>query len=185
MPVLHEEISLYPEWLLDEQDQDAAGRQWWVLYTKARQEKSLARDLVGYEVPFYLPLVRKNSAHRGRKITSHLPLFPGYVFLCGSEQDRVQALTTNRISRVLNVSDSEGLRRDLCQIHRLITADEPLTVEARLSAGSRVRVRFGPLAGVEGSVLSRRGATRLVVSVDFLQQGASVEIDDFMLEPID
>jgi hypothetical protein len=34
-------------------------------------------------------------------------------------------------------------------------------------------------------VLVRRNHTRLLVSVDFLQQGASVEIDDFLLECAD
>ena len=67
---------------------------------------------------------------------------------------------------------------------QLIAANMPLTVESRLGPGDRVRVRFGSLAGIEGTVLSRRGEVRLVVCVDFLQQGASVEIDDFMLEPI-
>ena len=38
---------------------------------------------------------------------------------------------------------------------------------------------------MEGTVLVRRGKTRLIVSVTFLQQGASVEVDDFNLEPID
>jgi hypothetical protein len=38
---------------------------------------------------------------------------------------------------------------------------------------------------LEGTVLVRRGKTRLIVSITFLQQGASVEVDDFNLEPID
>jgi transcriptional antiterminator RfaH len=155
------------------------------LYTKARQEKAIARDLLGYEIPFYLPLVKKTSVCRGRKISAHIPLFSGYVFLFGSEEERVQSLTTNRISRVLTVPDPGGLRRDLRQVHRLIEANMPLTVESRLVPGTRVRVRRGPLEGLEGRVLTRRDGVRLLVSVDFLQQGASVEIDDFMLEPID
>jgi len=34
-------------------------------------------------------------------------------------------------------------------------------------------------------VLTRRGETRLLVRVNFIQKGASVEVDDFLLEPID
>jgi hypothetical protein len=34
-------------------------------------------------------------------------------------------------------------------------------------------------------VLNRSGQTRLVVSVDFLQRGASVEIDDSTLERVE
>jgi hypothetical protein len=41
------------------------------------------------------------------------------------------------------------------------------------------------LAGLEGTVLARHGRTRLLVAVDFLQQGASVDVEDCFLEPID
>ena len=95
------------------------------------------------------------------------------------------SLATNRVLRVLPVNDGQRLIADLRQIERLIQANVPLTVESRLQAGRNVRVRSGPLAGVEGVVLRRRGETRLLVSVNFLQQGASVEIEDFCLEPLD
>lgn len=185
MPILAQESCLFPETLLTGLPSEMPGCQWWVLYTKARQEKAIARDLSAYEVPFYLPIVRKTAMCRDRKVTSHVPLFPGYVFLFGSEDQRVQALTTNRISRVLPVYDPERLERDLQQIWQLIATKVPLTVEARLEPGERVRVRYGPFEGLEGVVLRRQGETRLLVTVDFLQRGASVEIDDFMLEPID
>lgn len=161
------------------------GCQWWVLYTKARQEKAVARELLACEVPFYLPIVKKTSVCRDRKVTSHVPLFPGYVFLFGSDDHRVRALTTNRISRVLTVYDPERFEHDLRQVSQLIATKMPLTVEARLVPGQRVRVRHGPFEGLEGVVMRRHGETRLLVTVNYLQRGASVEIDDFMLEPID
>ena len=75
-------------------------------------------------------------------------------------------------------TDGEWLA-ELCRVNR-----DPNTSYI-FHPGDRVRVRRGPLAGVEGTVLTRRGRKRLLVSVDFLQQGASVEIEDFLLEPID
>jgi transcription antitermination factor NusG len=97
----------------------------------------------------------------------------------------VRGLTTNRISRILPVDDADQLVHDLRQIRQLIAANVPLTVESRLRPGQRVRVRQGAFAGVEGIVMKRRGEMRLLVSITFLQQGASVEIDDFLLEPLD
>ena len=94
-------------------------------------------------------------------------------------------MPTNRISRIRPVHDPDGLRRDLCDLSKLIAADAPLTVESRMVPGHRIRVRHGMLAGLECTVLTRRGKTRLLVSVNFLQQGASVEIEDYMLERID
>jgi transcription antitermination factor NusG len=185
MPILSEEPSLYPEDLLDEMACQPSERRWWVLYTRARQEKAISRDLLCFQIPFYLPLVKKTWASRGRKISSHTPLVPGYVFLYGSEQERIHSLTTNRVSRVLTIDDPARLLYDLRQLRRLIASRAPLTVESRLVPGNHVRVRHGPLAGLEGTVLTRRGETRLLVRVDFIQKGASVEVDDFLLEPAD
>ena len=185
MPILKEEPNLHPETLLDEVPSDAPDRRWYAIYTKARQEKSLARELYQYRVPFYLPLIKKTNVSRGRRRTSLAPLFGGYLFLFADESERVRCLTTNRVSRVLQVDDAEQLVFDLQQLRQLIVAGAPLTVESRLDEGNRVRVRQGAFAGLEGTVVKRRGETRLLVSINFLQKGASVEIDDFLLEPLD
>ena len=184
MPILREQPNIYPETLLDDPVAEPSDRRWWVLYTKARQEKAVSRDLLGYEIPFYLPLVKKESVSRGRRRSSFIPLFAGYVFLYGSEEERTRSLTTNRISRVLSVDHPELFLHDLRQFRQLIATDAPLTIESRLVPGDRVRVLHGSFAGLEGTVLKRRGKTRLLVCVNFLQQGASVEVDDFLLEPI-
>ncbi len=185
MPILKEEASMYPETLLDAAPGELGNCRWLALYTKARQEKSLARELLKYRVPFYLPLVRKTNIARGRKRTSLVPLFAGYLFLCGSEEQRLRALATNRVCRILKVEDADQLLFDLRQLRQLIAANAPLTVESRLGPGQQVRVRQGAFAGLEGTVLKRRGETRLLVSINFLQQGASVEIDDFLLDPLE
>ncbi len=144
-----------------------------------------SRHLLANQIPHYLPVVQKTYISCGRKFSARVPLFPGYVFMLGTEQERVSSLTSNRVSRILPVHDRLRLRAELEQLFRLIISGAPLTVEQRLAPGNRVRVRRGALAGMEGTVLVRRRKTRLLVSITFLQQGASVEVDDFNLEPID
>lgn len=158
---------------------------WWVLYTKARQEKSLARELYAFQIPFYLPLIKKTTVAKGRKRTSFAPLFSGYIFLHATEAQRIKSMTTNRISRILTVNDPDQLVHDLEQLRRLIALDAPLSLEQQLAPGDKVRVKQGALMGLEGTVMVRRGVTRLLVSVNFLQQGASVEVEDYLLERID
>jgi len=184
VPILKEEPSLFPETLLQDCIQETSDRRWWVIYTKARQEKSFARELFAFRIPFYLPLVKKTAIFKGRKRTSFVPLFSGYVFLCATEAERIKSMTTNRISRILSVNDPEQLVYDLEQLRRLIASNVPMNVEQKLP-GNRVRVKQGALMGLEGTVLVRRGVTRLLVSVNFLQQGASVEVDDYLLERVD
>jgi transcription antitermination factor NusG len=180
---------LYPEHLLDEPGESPAfepgDRHWWVVYTKSRQEKSLARELLKYQVPFYLPQVKNTTIVQGRRRTTFMPLFTGYVFMLADEAERVRALTTNRISRTLNVEETEQLLLDLRQIKRLIESNAPLTIERRLAPGQKVRIKQGALMGMEGTVLLRRGETRLLVAVNFLQQGASIEVQDYLLERLD
>lgn len=184
MPILGAETSIYPPTLLNELQQSPEERRWVVFHTKARQEKAFARQLVSMDIPFFLPLVNKQNLIRGRKVSSYVPVFGGYIFLFVSEEERVKALTTNRTTSMLEVVDQEQLVQDLQNVERLIQVDAPLTVESRLIAGQRVRIKAGPMEGLEGVVEKRRGQSVLYVSVTMLQQSATMEIDDYLLEPI-
>jgi transcriptional antiterminator RfaH len=184
MPVLPVETALFPENLFDDRPTLAStGRLWWVLHTRPRQEKCLARQLRQSEAPFYLPLVARRKIIRGRIVTSHNPLFGGYVFLLAHERERIAALTTGRVVHALRVADQEQLGNDLSQLHRLIESGAPVMPEERLTPGMPVEIRSGPLAGLQGTVLRTASGRRFVVQVNFIQRGASVELDDFMLAP--
>jgi transcriptional antiterminator RfaH len=112
-------------------------------------------------------------------------LFPGYVFVYGDERARYAALTTDCVSRWLPVADPAALTRDLRHIQHLIEIGAPLTLEARLQPGMRVRIRSGMFLGLEGAIIRRENRLRLLVAVKFLQQGASVLLDDCQVEPAD
>lgn len=184
MPILAPEPSLFPETLLDEPLPDETQRHWWAVYTRARQEKSLARQLRAMAVPHYLPLVPKVSLIGSRRVKSLLPLFSSYLFMYASEQERIEALATRRIAQLHPAPEDRALVRDLRNVRMLIASGAPLTVESRLEAGQRVRVKNGALMGLEGTIIARRGEDRLLVAIEFLQQGVSVLIHDYQVEPI-
>jgi transcription antitermination factor NusG len=187
MPILARELDLFPDDLLEQPGLgQEADQRWWAVYTKSRHEKELMRRLRALNIAFYTPLIprRKRSA-AGRTLTTYIALFAGYVFLYGDESTRYRALTTNCVSRWLQVPDGVELTKDLRRIHQLIEAGAPLTPEARLEMGTRVRVRSGPLAGIEGIIIKRAGSTRLQISVNFLQQGASLLLEDHAVERVD
>ena len=52
-------------------------------------------------MPFFLPLHERHWRNRGRQFRSYLPLFPGYVFLRGTADERLKALETNLVANVL------------------------------------------------------------------------------------
>jgi transcriptional antiterminator RfaH len=186
MPILTAEPDLYPDDLLEREHWPADADQcWWALYTRSRCEKELMRRLRVMQIPYYGPTIEKRGrTPKGRINTSFVPLFANYVFLYGDATQRYAALTTNCVSRDLVVVEGEQLATDLRQLRRLIQSGLPITPEAKLQPGARVRMRSGPLVGQEGIVLRRHGETRLLVAVKFLQQGATVQIDECDLEKL-
>ena len=106
------------------------------------------------------------------------------MFLFANEEERVKALTTDRIVQLLPAPSGEKIVQDLQNVQALIKAGAPLTLESRLEIGRKVRVKSGALMGLEGEIISRRGEDRLLIGVQFLQQGASILIRDFQVEPI-
>lgn len=178
------EPDLFPEKLFEAmKPPEATGRVWWILHTRPRQEKRLAKELHRRRVPFYLPLIRRNYTLRARTMTSHVPLFSSYVFLLGDREERIAALVTKRVVNTLAVSDQTSLWQDLGRIHRLINSGAPVAPMDRLVPGTLVRICSGPLAGMEGRLLSTAGR-RFVVQIDLIQRGASVLLDEYCVTEI-
>lgn len=185
MPILRKEPEIYPKELLsDPSIYDELSRNWWCLYTRSRREKELCRRLILMRVPYYAPTIPKRyRAPNGRLRTSHIPLFANYVFVLGNETDRLEALSTNCISRCTLVTDRQQFLTDLRQIQQLISKGVPLTPEGKLEAGQGVRIKNGPFAGYEGVVIRREGKTRFLLALHFLEKGVSIELDEGSLEP--
>lgn len=186
MPILKREDDIFPKGLLfDTCLLDDPERHWWSIYTISRREKDLMRKLKVMKVPFYGPVIPKRyRSQAGRLRTSHVPLFPNYIFMLGTDDQRYQALTTNCISRCNPVENRRQLVHDLRQIFEVVGAGIPLTPEARLEPGNQVRVKSGPFSGYEGIVIRREGKTRLLLSIRYLEQGVSMEMDEGLLEPM-
>jgi transcription antitermination factor NusG len=159
--------------------------QWWVAHTRSRNEKALAHDLIGKNINYFLPMTWKVRRRSHRTIRSLLPLFSGYLFFCGNENERIGLLRTNRVANLIEVKDQEKLLDELLQIEYALRAGAPLTPHKYIKTGQRCRVIAGPLLGLEGIVVTTKNATRLVLQINMLGQAASVEIDIDMIEPVD
>ncbi|MDB4506244.1 KOW motif-containing protein [bacterium] len=183
MPILPPEPDAHPENVLDLQE--STEENWWLFYTRSRQEKQLMRRLRSLNIKHYAPQIphRKRSP-AGRVRTTYAPLFNNYVFMLGTEDNRYKAVCTGCIVKNDPITDTEQFIADLKQVHRLVNTGAPLTVESRIEVGETVRVRSGAFSGYEGIVIRRDQETRLVVSVQFMERGVSVKLEDCQLESI-
>jgi transcriptional antiterminator RfaH len=159
------------------------GTQWWLIHTKPRQEKALARELQNIGVPHYLPVTKCKALTRGRPRITRAPQFPGYLFLRGDSEQRLSALKTNRIVATHRIDDQIELANQLWVLADLIEKGVPLRIEERLVAGQYVRVKSGLLRDKQGFVMKRAGKTRLFVFINQMLGGVSLEIEQHLLEP--
>jgi transcription antitermination factor NusG len=173
--------------------------QWWVAHTKSRNEKALAQDLIHRDISYFLPMSWRVRRIRKRTVRSLLPLFNGYLFFCGDDNQRTELFRTNRVANVITVKDQEKLLSELLQIEQALQSGAPLSPHKYIKAGQRCRVIAGPLTDLQGVVVKAgrhkttrseggvklQNTIRLVLQIDILGQAASVEIDADMTEIID
>ena len=166
-------------------DAAAGDGQWFVLRTRSRQEKAVVSELAAMGTAHYLPLVRTARYYGRRKVQVDLPLFPGYVFLFGELEQAYDADRSRRVAQLIRVPDQAELQRQLENLELALSRGAQPEACSQFEAGVRVEVRSGPFKGVQGVVQSRGRADRLVLEVGVLGQGASLEIEQTLLEPID
>ncbi|HUP18735.1 MAG TPA: transcription termination/antitermination NusG family protein [Gemmatimonadota bacterium] len=180
MPILKREPDVYPEDLFSRDQPDLP---WRVAYLHARRVKALARFLRERRLAFYLPQQEKEGIYGGRRRLSHLPLFPGYVFIKTDAVDRNTVYQSNQVVRILDVEDQGLLDRQLRHIWALQQGGALLVPHPYLGPGDEVKITHGPFRGLTGTVIREKGRTRLVVSVTFLRQAVAVEVDRDLLAP--
>jgi transcription antitermination factor NusG len=115
-----------------------------------------------------------------------MPLFPCYVFVRGGLERKLDILTTPGVHAFV-VSCGQPAVIPPEQIDAVRTATEnSLHIEPHpfLKTGDHVRVKVGPLEGVEGILVRKKNMYRLVISVELLGSSAAVEIDAFSLERV-
>ena len=162
-----------------------ASRTWIALRTKSRQEKAVARCVRARDIEYYLPLIEKVSSVRGRMLRTKVPVFPGYVFLRGELDDAYDEALSPRICQIITIRDQQRFSLELAQVKRALESPVAIELYPFAARGRRCRVARGPLQGVEGVVLERKNAHRLVLQVDIIGQGVALEIDAGMLEALE
>jgi transcription antitermination factor NusG len=159
---------------------------WYALYTCPRHEKRVAEQIEQRSISCFLPVYRSVRRWKDRRKELELALFPGYVFVRIDLKDRLRVLQLASVVRFVSfngqpvpLSDGEvkslmnGLASGVCA--------EP---HPYLTVGRRVRVRYGPMAGMQGILVRRKEGFRLVLSIDLIMRSVMLEVDEADVEPL-
>jgi transcription antitermination factor NusG len=155
---------------------------WHVAHTRPRCEKKLLQSCLQAGVEAQLPCYRSARRYRGKVAVFHKPLFPGYVFLKLPREQRNIILQNDYLANLLDVPDQEQFSRQLNDILRALATDLEIRLAPTIGEGMRVKVKAGPLRGVEGWVEKRHGVSTVLIRLDFIGQAAAVKLEATDLE---
>jgi transcription antitermination factor NusG len=152
---------------------------WFAVYTRHQHERKVASRLAEQQFETFFPTYVELHRWKDRRKEVSMPLFPGYVFFRGLLERRVQILSVPGVHFIVSAGQSpaEIPGHEVDALRRAVHHGLPLEPFPFLNAGDRVRVVHGPLSGVEGLLIRKKDALRLVLSVEILGRSAAVEVD--------
>ncbi len=157
---------------------------WFVAHTRPRREKRLAEHCRRQCIPATLPCYDSAHKYRGKTVVFQKPLFPGYVFLQLEPRQKDVVRQSDHVANLLEVFDQETFQRQLHDILTALGAKVGVRLAPAIGEGMRVRIKAGPLQGIEGWVEQRYGMSTVLLRLDFINQAAAVKLDADLLDPI-
>lgn len=150
---------------------------WYAVRARSRHEKLIARQLEARRLECFLPVYERRSRWQDRVKMVTWPLFPGYLFTrIRLDQRNLVVTLSGVVGLVGSGRRPQSVPEDQIErIRRMCQAPTAMPC-AYLVAGDPCEIIQGPLAGLRGILIRRKGAYRLVLSVDLIRRSASVEV---------
>ena len=162
-------------------------RHWYAVTTIPRHEKSALAGLEQHGIDAFLPTYQSVRVWRNRqKVAVIAPLFPTYLFVRISDKERLRVLQTPGVRQLVgNSKGPSAIPPYEVEALRIAVMERRVQPFDSLVEGQRVRVRSGPLRGIEGCLVRRSKDWRFVVKVQLINQHAAIEVDASSLEALD
>lgn len=166
------------------------GADWHVLWTRSHCEQLVSQQIKSRGFEAFLPTTTVWGTRAGARRRVEVPMFPGYVFVRGlvDKQSHVEVRKARGLVQVLGGSwDRPAVVPDheVAAIQKLTQASLETIPMPFVTQGQRVRVVFGPLAGLEATLLRSNAHTGLLVlSVTLLQRSVAAEVHCSAVVPL-
>jgi transcription antitermination factor NusG len=158
--------------------------QWYAVLVRPRHEKAVTRHLEHQGFNCFLPVYRSVRRWKDRRKELDMALFPGYVFVNLDLRDRLGVLRAPGILRFVNFQGQPAALPDseIGALKSSLSAGLRPQPHPYLRQGTKVRVKRGPLVGVEGIMIRRKERFRLVLSIDLIMRSVMFEVDEADIE---
>lgn len=156
---------------------------WFVAHTRPRSEKRVVKFCQRQGITATLLCYDSEHRYRRKTVVFRKPLFPGYVFLQLEFHEKDSVRQNDHVVNLLEVPDQDTFRRQLDDVLLALNSHLQVCLAPSIGEGTRVRIKGGPLCGLEGWVERRYGFSRVLLRLDFIKQAAAVEVGAELLEP--
>jgi len=161
-------------------------RVWLAVFTAPQSERSVVRHFDAYQLESFLPTFETTHVWKNRQKKKIIqPLFPSYVFVHVDKSERRLVFRAPGVLRL--VGGNQGpipIPAPEIDFLRSITCRNRLEPFCELVLGERVRIRCGPMEGVEGTLVRKKNSLRFVVSICLINQHAALEVSAEDVEQI-
>jgi|YNPNPStandDraft_1061719.scaffolds.fasta_scaffold04140_8 transcription antitermination factor NusG len=159
---------------------------WRAVRTRSNFECRVADYLRAKGVEAWVPAYEMRRRWSDRVKTLHVPIFPGYVF-CRSKAESL--LPIKEAPGVVHIvgfggQPAEVPEAEVRAVWRLVRSGLPASPCPYLREGMRIRIRSGPLEGLQGMLLQIKNRFHVVVSVHLLMRSVAAEVDAEAVEAI-
>ena len=163
----------------------SADAAWYAIWTRSRHEQVVREQVTRKNFEAFLPTITRWSRWKDRKKKIDWPLFPGYCFARFNPEE---ALSILKCTGVVSIVSFEGKpasipAHEIDSIRKLIESDLQYDPCPLIREGMMVEVRHGALKGVVGRLIRKGAHARLVLAVELIGQGVSVEVDAADVKP--
>jgi transcription antitermination factor NusG len=152
---------------------------WHALHTKHQHEKYVTDILAerGFEV--FCPTYAEVHRWKDRKKEITIPLFPGYLFFANGLDRKIDLLSAPGVCAIVSFGNIPAIvpENEISAIRLAAASSQRVEPHPFLKEGQKVRVKSGPLAGIEGILQRRKDSFRLVLSVELLGRSVAVEVE--------
>ena len=145
---------------------------WFALYTRPRHEKKVNLQLDEKEIESFLPMKKVLKQWSDRKKWIEEPLFRCYLFVHVNPKDRLRALQTYGIVRMVSFQGKPAIVTDeeIDTIRRVLSESHDVEAIPLLNVGDKVEIVSGPFLGLQGRLESIHGEQRFLVAIESIQQ---------------
>jgi len=172
-----------------QQGETVVNLNWYAVQTYSCRERVVANNFLRKGICYYLPMLKERHRWSDRIKTVEVPLFKNYLFVKTVPlwEEFWKITCTKGVTRILG-DEREPIPipdKEISSIAQILTENVRPMLLSQLQAGHYVKVKSGPLKGLEGAFVKIKRRHHLAINISILGQSVLAEVDYCDVQPCD